>query len=268
MNKLLTGLSLALTTLAAQASPQTVDIMVLYTKDALALPNGRDIDARIASYIEYTNNAYAKSDTNLRLRLVHKQLLDWATYYDVSGSNLSGFTNDAQVQRLREQYGADVVQLLNRTTQGQGYGVCGIAWVGTGAKNSDQFYSNAKDMAYGLTGIDCGLSTFAHEIGHNMGLRHSYEQDLQSGYYQSHSGTHEWSRGYGVQGQFSTIMGYPQVFGARRQAPLFSNPRLIDSECAGQACGQHDHADASRALNSMATGDFQGSCRVSVSRCL
>lgn len=90
MNKLLTGLSLALTTLAAQASPQTVDIMVLYTKDALALPNGRDIDARIASYIEYTNNAYAKSDTNLRLRLVHKQLLDWATYYDVSGSNLSG----------------------------------------------------------------------------------------------------------------------------------------------------------------------------------
>ncbi|MFD3300500.1 biofilm-associated metzincin protease Mep72 [Aquipseudomonas alcaligenes] len=253
MNKLLTGLSLALTTLAAQASPQTVDIMVLYTKDALALPNGRDIDARIASYIEYTNNAYAKSGTNLRLRLVHKQLLDWATYYDVSGSNLSGFTNDAQVQRLREQYGADVVQLLNRTTQGQGYGVCGIAWVGTGAKNSDQFYSNAKDMAYGLTGIDCGLSTFAHEIGHNMGLRHSYEQDLQSGYYQSHSGTHEWSRGYGVQGQFSTIMGYPQVFGARRQAPLFSNPRLIDSECAGQACGQHDHADASRALNSMAT---------------
>lgn len=252
MNKLLTGLSLAMTTLAAQANPQTVDIMVLYTKDAQALPNGRDIDARIASYIEYTNNAYAKSGTNLRLRLVHKQLLDWATYYDVTGNNLNRFTNDAQVQRLREQYGADVVQLINRTTQGQGYGVCGIAWVGTGAKNSDQFYSNAKDMAYGLTGVDCGLSTFAHEIGHNMGLRHSYEQDLQDGYYQNHSGTHEWSRGYGVQGQFSTIMAYPQVFGARRQAPLFSNPRLIDSDCASQACGQHDHADASRALNSMA----------------
>ena len=52
MNKLLTGLSLALTTLAAQASPQTVDIMVLYTKDALALPNGRDIDARIAKAVK------------------------------------------------------------------------------------------------------------------------------------------------------------------------------------------------------------------------
>lgn len=253
MNKLLTGLGLTLATLAAQAAPQTVDIMVLYTKDAQDLPNGRDIDARIASYIEYANSAYTKSGSNLRLRLVHKQLLDWATYYDVTNNNLSRFTNDTQVQRLREQYGADVVQLINRTTQGQGYGVCGIAWVGTGAKNSDQFYSNAKDMAYGLTGVDCSLSTFAHEVGHNMGLRHSYEQDLQDGYYQNHSGTHEWSRGYGVQGQFSTIMAYPQVFGARRQAPLFSNPRLIDAECSGQACGQHDHADASRALNSMAT---------------
>lgn len=252
MKKLLTGLTLALASHTAQANPQTVDIMVLYTKDALALPNGRDIDARIASYIEYANNAYAKSGANLRLRLVHKQLLDWTTYYDVSSSNLSRFTNDAQVQRLREQYGADVVQLLNRTTQGQGYGICGIAWLGTGAKNSDQFYSNAKDMAYGLTGVDCSLSTFAHEAGHNMGLRHSYEQDLQDGYYQSHSGTHEWSRGYGVQGQFSTIMAYPQVFGARRQAPLFSTPRLVDAECANQSCGQHDHADAARALNSMA----------------
>lgn len=252
MKKLLTGLSLALAAQAAQANPQTVDIMVLYTKDALALPNGRDMDARIASYIEYANNAFAKSGANLRLRLVHKQLLDWANYYDVSSNNLSRFTNDAQVQRLREQYGADVVQLINRTSAGKGYGVCGIAWLGTGAKNSDQFYSNAKNMAYGLTGVDCSLSTFAHEAGHNMGLRHSYEQDLQDGYYQKHSGTHEWSRGYGLQGQFSTIMAYPQVFGARRQAPMFSTPRLVDAECANQACGQHDHADAARALNSMA----------------
>ena len=133
----------------------------LYTKDAQALPNGRDIDARIASYIEYTNNAYAKSGVNLRLRLVYKQLLDWADYYDVSSANLNKFTYDTRVQRLREQYGADLVQLINRTTQGQGYGVCGIAWMGTGPKNSDRFNSGAKEMAYGLTGVDCSLSTLS-----------------------------------------------------------------------------------------------------------
>lgn len=250
----LSALALALTAHSAQANPQTVDIMVLYTKDAQSLPNGRDIDARIASYIEYTNTAYAKSGVNIRLRLVHKQLLDWANYYDVSGANLNKFTDDAQVKRLREQYGADVVQLINRTTQGQGYGVCGIAWMGTGTKNSDRFNSGAKEMAYGLTGVDCSLSTFAHEAGHNMGLRHSYEQDQQEGYYNAngHNGTHEWSRGYGVQGQFSTIMAYPQVFGARRQAPVFSNPRLNDADCANQPCGMPDRSDAVRSLNTMA----------------
>lgn len=250
----LSALALALTAHSAQANPQTVDIMVLYTKDAQSLPNGRDIDARIASYIEYTNTAYAKSGVNIRLRLVHKQLLDWANYYDVSGANLNKFTDDAQVKRLREQYGADLVQLINRTTQGQGYGICGIAWMGTGTKNSDRFNSGAKEMAYGLTGVDCSLSTFAHEAGHNMGLRHSYEQDQQEGYYNAngHNGTHEWSRGYGVQGQFSTIMAYPQVFGARRQAPVFSNPRLNDADCANQPCGMPDRSDAVRALNAMA----------------
>ena len=251
----LCALALALAAHSAQANPHTVDNMVLYTKDAQALPNGRDIDARIASYIEFTNTAYAKSGINIRLRLVHKQLLDWANYYDVTGANLNKFTNDSQVQRLREQYGADLVQLINRTTQGQGYGICGIAWMGTGTKNSDLFNSGAKAMAYGLTGVDCSLSTFAHEAGHNMGLRHSYEQDVEDGYYNSngHSGTHEWSRGYGVQGQFSTIMAYPQVFGARRQAPVFSNPKISNSDCANQACGMPDRADAVRALNAMAS---------------
>lgn len=256
MNKTqwLSALALAMVAHSAQANPQIVDIMVLYTKDAQALPNGRDIDARIASYIEYANNAYAKSGANLRLRLVHKQLLDWADYYDVSSSNLNKFTYDSRVQRLREQYGADLVQLVNRTTQGQGYGVCGIAWMGSGSKNSDRFNNGAKEMAYGLTGVDCSLSTFAHEAGHNMGLRHSYEQDQQEGYYSNngHSGTHEWSRGYGVQGQYSTIMAYPQVFGARRQAPVFSNPQLSDSDCSNRPCGEHERADAVRALNAMA----------------
>ncbi|MDV3443917.1 carbohydrate-binding protein, partial [Pseudomonas otitidis] len=63
---------------AHAAEPRTVDILVLYTKDAQALPNGRDMNARIASYIEYANNAFKKSNVNLRLRLVNAQPLTWA----------------------------------------------------------------------------------------------------------------------------------------------------------------------------------------------
>ncbi|WP_305954685.1 zinc-dependent metalloprotease family protein, partial [Pseudomonas aeruginosa] len=88
---------------AAQAAPKTVDIMVLYTPAATQTANGRDIDARIASYIEFANTAYEKSGVNLRLRLVHKQRLDWADYPTVTGTNLDRFMRDPQVQRLREQ---------------------------------------------------------------------------------------------------------------------------------------------------------------------
>lgn len=250
------GAALGLAAPLAFAAPQTVDIMVLYTDAATKTSNGRDIDARIASYIEYSNTAYAQSNIDLRLRLVHKQKLDWANYADVTSANLDALRRDSQVQRLREQYGADVVSLINLAANaGNGYITCGIGYMGSGAKNSDAFYSWAKDIAYNLVGVDCGLNTFAHEAGHNMGLRHSYEQDQQDGYYASsnHSGTHEWSRGYGVYGKFSTIMGYPHVFNARTQAPYFSNPLLVKSECSGQACGMDGRADATRALNTMAS---------------
>ncbi|WP_044403153.1 zinc-dependent metalloprotease family protein, partial [Pseudomonas sp. FeS53a] len=255
MKRLFIGALLAVAVQAAHAAePRTVDILVLYTKDAQALPNGRDMDARIASYIEYANNAYKKSNVNLRLRLVHRQLLDWASYPTVSSRDLAAFAADSRVQQLRETYGADMVHLIGRTQDGQGYGVCGIGYVLSGQKNSGTFNSGSANSAYAITGVDCSLSTMAHEIGHNMGLRHSYEQDQTEGYYQSdwHQGTFEWSRGYGVQGQFSTIMGYPHVFNARVQAPLFSSPRVVDSTCANQACGQENHADAARALNAMA----------------
>ncbi|MET1079147.1 MAG: zinc-dependent metalloprotease family protein [Pseudomonas sp.] len=252
---LLTGLTLGLASQAVQAAPQTVDIMVLYTQGATANRSGKDIDARIASYIEYANTAYAKSGVDLRLRLVHKQLLNWAQYPDVTDSNLDRFKSDTQVQRLREQYGADVVSLINLAADaGNGYITCGIGYMGSGDKNTDRFYSWAKDVPYNLVGVDCGLNTFAHEAGHNMGLRHSYEQDQQEGYGSGggHSGTHEWSRGYGVNGQFSTIMAYPHVFNARTQAPFFSSPKLVNAECSNQPCGMNGRADAVRALNSMA----------------
>lgn len=194
---------------------------------------------------------------------MHKQRLDWADYPTVTGANLDRFMRDPQVQRLREQYGADLVSLVNRSqNSGNGYITCGIGYMGSGDKNSGRFHGNAKDIAYNLTGVDCGLNTFAHEAGHNMGLRHSYEQDLESSYYDpryAHSGTYEWSRGYGVQGRFATVMAYPHAFGTNKQAPFFANPRLVNAECANQPCGREEHADAVRALNSMATqiADFR-----------
>ena len=150
---------------AAQAAPDRRHHGPLHPA-ATQTANGRDIDARIASYIEFANTAYEKSGVNLRLRLVHKQRLDWADYPTVTGTNLDRFMRDPQVQRLRGN-GADLVSLVNRSqNSGNGYITCGIGYMGSGDKNSGRFHGNAKDIAYNLTGVDCGLNTFAHEAGH------------------------------------------------------------------------------------------------------
>lgn len=62
-----------------------------------------------------------------------------------------------------------------------------------------------------------------------------------------------------MQGRFATVMAYPHAFGTNKQAPFFANPRLVNAECANQPCGREEHADAVRALNSMATqiADFR-----------
>lgn len=250
--KTLCAMALAIAANGAQAKPHTVDVMVLYTKGATAHENGRDIDARIASYVEHTNTMFAKSGVDMRIRLVHRQLLDWADYVYVEDKTLTEFTKDSKVRRLREQYGADIVKLLN-TKNGDS---CGLAWMANSQiKNSNVFTPDSKEMAYGLTGIGCSVGTFPHELGHNFGLRHSYEQDLDGKYYTSpwNEGTHEWSRGYGVRNKFATIMAYPQSFQTRNWAPLFSNPQMRDKDCAGEACGKPDGADAVRALNTMAS---------------
>ena len=53
--------------------------------------------------------------------------------------------------------------------------------------------------------------------------------------------------------------GLPACLRHQQQAPFFANPRLVNAECANQPCGREEHADAVRALNSMATqiADFR-----------
>ncbi len=239
----LTACTLASTTVAAEV----VDILVLYTPEALQTRNGADIDARISSYITYANDAYSNSQVDMQLRLVGSALLD-EPYDFVNESNLSNFRRNSTVANLRREHGADAVVLLNlRQEMSNGY-VCGIGYIPSGDSGSGQLYSNASSVAYSLVGIDCGVNTFAHELGHNMSLGHSYVQG-------SNGGVWPWARGHGVQGLFSTVMAYPHAYGTYRQLPVFSNPRI--NSCQGQACGvdknQNDGADSAANLTALAS---------------
>ncbi|WP_347332963.1 carbohydrate binding domain-containing protein [Marinimicrobium locisalis] len=237
--------SLLFGTAVAQADP-VVDVLVLYLDEAQQTSAGRDIDARIGSYIAYSNQAFENSNVDMRLRLVGAEKVN-LDYTYVTSENLGALRSNSAVARLRQEYGADLVTLLNLRQPMSGGYVCGIGYVPWGDANTGRLASNAGSAAFSLVGVDCGLSTFAHELGHNMSLGHSHVQN-------SGGGVWEWARGHGVQGLFSTVMAYPQSYGTRNQIQVFSNPDVAG--CSGQPCGvdagQPHGADASRNLDRLA----------------
>lgn len=247
LTALISAAGLAAMSLASPAiATEIVDVLVLYTPDAKSTRNGADMDARISSYIAFANRAYENSQVDMRLRLVGSRQVD--AYGRVTESNLDSLRRDSTVARLRRETGADLVALVNLRQQVSGGYVCGIGYVPSGNSDSGQFYSNASAVGYSLVGVDCGVNTFVHELGHNMGLGHSHAQN-------SRGGVWPWARGHGVSGAFSTVMAYPQSYGTNNHLPVFSNPN-IDS-CQGLACGversRTNGADAAGSLTALAT---------------
>ncbi|GDY25074.1 hypothetical protein AHAT_09640 [Agarivorans sp. Toyoura001] len=220
---------------------ETVDVMVLYTSQIDAEHSGAT-ETYINHIISSSNTFYANSKVDIRLRLVHSQEMNVAGTTQVTSDALSRLRSDATVRSLRSEYGADVVTLLTNPTNS----ACGIGYVGSGSNG--RFSSYAKDYAYNLVGggTSCSSMTFAHEVGHNIGLTHSRAQGDTGGVF-------GYGLGYGVNGQFSTIMGYPSAFGTRTRVDRFSDPTR--SDCLGYACGVDKAAsigaDAVSSINSL-----------------
>jgi len=227
----------------AQQTPHTIDVMVLYNSEAASNRNGA-ITTYINSLIASSNTTYEDSNMQVRIRLVHTQEININGVNAIDGNSLGQLRNNAQVNELRAQYGADLVALLTVAQRSSSGGtVCGIGYVGNGSNG--QLSRFAKDAAFSITGVNCGATTFTHELGHNMGLGHSRRQG-------STGGVFDFGVGYGVQNSFSTVMAYNQVFNARR-IERFSNPL---QSCVGLPCGINrnnaDGADAVFSVNTVA----------------
>ena len=144
----------------------TIDVAVVYTPGAREAAGGTAaIEAAIDLMLAETNQAYAASAVTQRLALVARS----EVRYTESGSGRIDRDRLAdpsdghmdEVHDLRDRIGADLVHLIVAESN-----VCGIAsLVG----------------AFGLTALDCGGLTFAHELGHNMGLYHDRFQVQLSG---------------------------------------------------------------------------------------
>ena len=230
----------------------TVDVAVFYTPAAREATGGAAaIAAVIDLMVAETNQAYAASGVHHRLRLVERSEVQYTETGD-SFLDIYRLENPSDgymdgVHALRDRTGADLVHLLFEEGN-----VGGIA---------------NRGGPFGLTCPMCGGLTFAHELGHNLGLRHDR--------YQEHHKRGGWRTdpAYGYVNQqalvadaarsrrWHTIMAYEtqcaDPYTRCSELPRFSNPRQSYNGDPlgipfGEGSGVSGPADAAAVLN--ATG--------------
>lgn len=221
-----------------------IDVMVLYTNGMASKYPSSQITTRIQYLIDQANLAYTNSNINTQLHLVHSQQVNY-TDDSAGGMNeaLTDLTDNngvfSGVETLRDTYGADQVTLL-RTFVDEG---CGLAWV---IKDASANYSYAVTHDGSKTdnsGYYCADLTYAHEIGHNMGVTHDRANAGSSGIY-------PYSYGYqNPSSLFRTVMAYNCPNGCPR-VTHFSNPNAnYQGNVTGIAEGQADSADNAKSIN-------------------
>ena len=203
---------------ACEAPPVTIDVAVVYTPAAREEAGGTAaIEAVIDLMVAETNEAYEAGGLRHRLALAATSEVRYTEAGD--GRDLDRLADPSdgymdEVHAMRDRTGADLVHLVFKH---EGHPFGGIAYL---------------PGAFGLTCQYCGGRTFAHELGHNMGLSHDRYQtgggriaNPAYGYVNQHG----FAAGAMRSNRWFTIMAYPdQCTDAHTScsAPLrFSNPR-------------------------------------------
>lgn len=209
------GSSSSSSTSSDGSASSQIDIMVAYSTDTKINYGGVDgVNAHIALAIAESNQAYANSQIDAQLRLVHTVEVENTSGNMSNDLSALQSTTDGkldEIHSLRDQYGADMVSWFNEQS-----GYCGIAYVNKG--------DISQDAAWGFSVVNSGCATgyfsTAHELGHNMGSMHDEANSSSQGIYPYSYGYQEPS------GDFRTVMAYncPEPGCVREQ--FFSNPDL------------------------------------------
>ena len=240
------------------AEQSVIDVAVFYTSAAREYTGGTDeIATAIDLMVAETNMAYMNSGANQRINLVaaeevvgYRETNDLAT--DLFRLRLTSDGYMDEIHDIRDEVAADIVLLIAA-------GLSGRAFLLSVPSTSSE------SRAFGVVNA-YSSSTFAHELGHIMGLRHDRYEVCGS----NCGGFTLFPYAFGYVNQealepgapdtafWRTIMAYPNQCGPCPTILRFSNPDQIHPDPGGDplgkaglepAAGAGGPSDAVRMLN-------------------
>jgi hypothetical protein len=232
------------------AAVSTIDVMVVYTPAAKqwADSSGGGISNVVSQSMEKAQLVADNSVADFSVNLVHSVEVSYTESGD-SGTDLGrlqkvgdGYLDN--VHTLRNTYGADVVVLFTKVEDTGGIGYL---------LNST---SGSPEYAFSITRVQQASWTFTtiHEIGHNMGLHHHKEQNVQPG-----PGLYSYSAGWRWTSTdskpYCSVMTYEagKYFSdgiTHNRVAYFSNPSLT---YIGAATGDAEDGDNARNVREIKT---------------
>lgn len=221
--------------LAGSLKAQSINVLVVYTPAVEAALGASGAKALAINSIASLNNVMKRSgipSISYRLAGNMARKVNYVEAVNDMRLDLDRLTNPTdgfmdEVHRLRTQTGADLVHLIRF---GPAKNVAGIAWLSVAWDGSVPAPAGDATLGFAVTAHDAAVSgyTFAHEIGHNMGLYHAREDtstDLDN------PAAQDFWFGYRFKTPtqiFNTVMAYevPTSSLVQSRIPHFSNPNI------------------------------------------